>query len=322
MFWPTLATFLFPGFAQALVHRRLRAALWLAGATLLIAASTQTIWAALLVTPLHLAAAIDGWLCMRRDSRPGRNDRAAAAVLLVLGAITTGLSQAAIEASRVASSSSYPTVQIGDHILVNKLAHVERGDLIELRYPCNERVSYVKRIAAIAGDTVEVRCGTVYVNGTAAADTLGDGSASYFDYDQDRDAWNETATQVAASRETIGGHSFGIFHARDAERRAIGDFPQDDQPPSCENITDRSAVPQTLGLIAGSPDDPAKPCVPHRHYVVPPGHVFVLGDNRENSNDSRRWGSLPLDHVVGRVIGIWWSRGHDGVDLRRIGRVD
>lgn len=322
MFWPTVATFVFPGFAQALVHRRLRAALWLASATLLIAASTQTIWPALLMTPLHLASAIDGWLCMRRDSRPGRNDRTAAAVLLVVGAITTGLARLVVEASRVASSSSYPTVQIGDHILVNKLAHVGRGDLIELRYPCNERVSYVKRVAAIAGDTVEVRCGTVYVNGTAAANTLVDGSASYFDYDQDRDAWDETATKVAESRETSGGHSFGIFHARDAERRAVGDFPRDDQPPSCANTPERSAVPQTLGQIAGSPDDPNKPCVPHRHYVVPPGHVFVLGDNRENANDSRYWGALSLDRVVGRVVGIWWSRGHDGVALGRIGRVD
>jgi signal peptidase I len=40
--------------------------------------------------------------------------------------------------------------------------------------------------------------------------------------------------------------------------------------------------------------------------VVPPGAVFVLGDSRWNSNDSRRWGAVPLAAVVGRVRGIWW----------------
>lgn len=50
---------------------------------------------------------------------------------------------------------------------------------------------------------------------------------------------------------------------------------------------------------------PADPCAPHRHFVVPPGHVFGLGDNRPNSNDSRYWGAIPVGHIRGRVTGIW-----------------
>jgi signal peptidase I len=58
----------------------------------------------------------------------------------------------------------------------------------------------------------------------------------------------------------------------------------------------------------------------HPRTVVPDGHVFVLGDNRDNSYDSRKWGAVPLDHIKGRASVIWWSREPgSGIHWSRIG---
>ncbi|HEY8925844.1 MAG TPA: signal peptidase I [Polyangia bacterium] len=53
--------------------------------------------------------------------------------------------------------------------------------------------------------------------------------------------------------------------------------------------------------------------------VVPPGQVYVLGDNRDNSSDSRVWGPLPVENVKGIVLFVWWSRGPSGVRWDRVG---
>src|SRR4051794_1068923 len=112
-----------------------------------------------------------------------------------------------IEAFKIPSSSMYPTLEIGDHIFVNKFiygVHIpmtntklfqwrgpHRGEVIVFQYPCDMDRDYIKRVIALENDTVEVRCNVVYVNGKAnPTKMLQNGSqCSYKDYDEHEDRW-------------------------------------------------------------------------------------------------------------------------------------
>jgi signal peptidase I len=267
-----------------------------------------------------------------------------------------------VEAFKIPSGSMIPTMEIGDHIFVNKFIYgvripytttkffgfrePQRGEVIVFINPCEPDKDFIKRVVAVAGDTVEVRCGVLLINGKEVPAVPIEGPAAYWDYDEGSGIWQRG--EGSAYQETLGGHAYVTMHelgrpgylSRVAQNPAIAfhgtlrhrDFPGN-EPPSCrgEGIfsdlygqDDRS---QVLGEIEPSEPEASEhegPCAPVRRYVVPAGHVFVMGDNRHNSSDSRKWGSVPIENIKGKALFIWWSRkpsGQGGVAWERLGNV-
>jgi len=271
-----------------------------------------------------------------------------AAVLIALA-----LRAFVVEAFKIPSSSMYPTLEINDHIFVNRFIYgvripwtmtklfslraPRRGEVIVFNYPCDPDRDYIKRVIATEGQTVEVRCNVVYVDGVAVPSRLVDANCVYLDHhdaegegaarddsmkypDEDADGWYPR--KCSRYDETVDGRVYSTFHDRDRVERdrrlAAGtltegdglDFPRSKNLPNCHDAHDvaKEYPPQVLGTIVETkPDGEAKACEPHMHYVVPPGHVFVQGDNRNNSNDSRVWGAVPVANIKGKALFTWLS---------------
>jgi len=330
-----IGSVLVPGVGQALVGRWRRAAFWLVCAAASLLALWVSVWTLPLTLVLRLMGIVDGirLLYAARD-RPAFDWPAAFVALAVSAALAGAARIELLEAFRMPSSSTYPTLHIGDHVFVDKLGPrlrgVARGDLIVFRNPCAPDRDYVKRVIATAGQTVEVRCDVVYVDGKPLVSRLVPGDCHYEDQREGTDTWYEVACSEYV--EVSGDRAYHTYHEADRpERDRAGagarerDFPRLDHwtPPSCagsDPLSSGSAPGETspLGAVVQSRAG-AGACEPQLHYVVPDGHVFTLGDNRPNSNDSRYWGSVPLGNVIGRVTGIWLP-GRD--QWRRFGGVN
>jgi signal peptidase I len=212
---------------------------------------------------LRLAAAVHTLLLDRPPTLP----RPRHVVIMVVGfslfwhILAFNLRSHVMEAFQIPTSSTYPTLLVGDHVYVSKLDRgYGRGDLVVFRFPMDPKTKYVKRIVGVAGDEIQIRDGVLIVNGTPTPRTrtsypcaLADGGSCVI--------WEEE----------LAGHHYQVAH----------DF----------SVADFGPV------------------------IVEPGQVFVMGDNRENSSDSRVWGGVKLELMVGKVIGIWWSKVPHG-DVR------
>jgi signal peptidase I len=186
---------------------------------------------------------------------------------------------------RVPSGSMEPTLRVGDYLLVNHLAYgprlpftntaielgqPQRGDVVVFRFPLDVSQFYVKRLVGLPGDHVSFRNGTVSING-APLDTqvLGDGLAV-----EDRGQWLVRETAAAGSRTL-----------------KINPFMQG-------RLTPLNMADAGLASHCRSEHEGAWEC------SVPAGHYMMLGDNRDNSSDSRVWGFLPHEQVYGKAVRV------------------
>ncbi len=264
-----------------------------------------------------------------------------------------------VEAFKIPSGSMIPTMEIGDHIFVNKFIYgvrvpftntklldfrkPERGEVIVFVNPCEPDKDFIKRIVAVENDTVEVRCGILYVNGKVVPQDHLEEECQHWDFEDPGPGWRRA--HCSYYEETLGGEKYLTIHDEERPRQLVRveknkavsfhgslrlrDFPTSSTVPNCDNVITRarSEPAERLGRIESSePEsrDTDGACSPSRRYVVPKGHVFVMGDNRENSSDSRTWGPVPVDNIKGKALFIWWSSkpsGQGGVAWERIGKV-
>ena len=190
-----------------------------------------------------------------------------------------------VEAFQIPSGSMIPTLEVGDHIFVSKFAYAisipfsnakiaelgkpKRGDIIVFKYPPDQNIDYIKRVMGLPGESLEVRHNEVFIDGRPMA----------------REQLHESC--VADDGKNDGK-----------------DFDGDDERHACEvwleHLETKSHVTHQEPLRSGSSDfGPVK---------IPAGHYFAMGDNRDNSKDSRVWGFVPFELIKGRALVIWWSR--------------
>jgi signal peptidase I len=198
------------------------------------------------------------------------------------------------EPFKIPSSSMRPTLEVGDFILVNKFVYglrlpiieqkivpvgdPKRGDVVVFRYPLNPSQDFIKRVIGVGGDVVEYRDKKLTVNGQPWVQSP-DGTYSYLE-----GAYFETLDR---DLETVGGAPDLGQHTISVNAR---------KPP-----VDRSNVRPFAGRDNCDYNEQGFRC------KVPPGQYLMMGDNRDNSDDSRYWGFVPDDHIRGKAFFIWFN---------------
>jgi signal peptidase I len=203
------------------------------------------------------------------------------------------------EPFKIPSGSMVPTLVVGDLILVNKFHYgirlpvinkkiisnhdPERGDVMVFRYPKDTSVDYIKRVVGIPGDEVSFHDQQVFINGTPVK-LEPTPPPGYYDED--------TLRYYPEFHETLGSVTHGIL------------------------------INPQFKPFYGPPDQITFPHRENCRYSaegvtckVPPGNYFMMGDNRDNSQDSRFWGFVPDENIVGRAFLVWMNFSN----LKRIG---
>jgi signal peptidase I len=212
------------------------------------------------------------------------------------------------EPFNIPSDSMVPTLETGDFILVNKFEYgvrlpiinskiidvgsPERGEVAVFRYPPQPSISYIKRIVGLPGDHIVYDHGQLSINGEKVTKTP-------IQFSREKDSL-DTPTSIY-HQETLGAHTFTMRELEGVNVARQAPF---------LNYVDNGKYSAENGL--------------YWEVKVPEGHYFAMGDNRDQSADSRFWGFVPEENLTGRAFYIWMHKepGFNLPSFSRNGKID
>lgn len=196
------------------------------------------------------------------------------------------------EPFQIPSGSMMPTLLVGDFILVEKFSYgvkdpvlrstlietgkPERGDVAVFKYPPQPTVDYIKRVIGLPGDRIAYRGKQVFIQQACS----GTNCAGFKKLDLslvEIGKFKDQMVELQQYTEQLGDVKHNIL-INPSRPDLVRDFYQQDNPPTRQY-----------------------------EWVVPDGHYFMMGDNRDNSADSRFWGFVPEANLVGKAVFIWTS---------------
>jgi signal peptidase I len=211
-----------------------------------------------------------------------------------------------LQAVTVPTGSMQNTILVGDYLLVNKFIfapggkplpflpqrEIQRGDIIVFKYPGNKlhpkndssrgiipyQINYVKRVIGLPGETVQFRDNQVFINGQLLPEHRIIGDAED----------NESALETREFEPRQPNENYNVYYSEN----------------TMSNIQSGRKMSRS-GYEFG---------VEGKTTKVPEDQFFVMGDSRDNSEDSRFWGFVPRDLIIGRAMFVYWScdRGASG----------
>lgn len=216
-----------------------------------------------------------------------------------------------IEPFKIPSRSMVPTLLVGDHIFVNKFSYgmripwtrwwpikgndPKRGEVVVFIYPRDESLDFIKRCVGVPGDEVRYDGREFYLNGKKIEKK---------DYKIEGIDPQESRQLVIANPEEFPEPFRKIPYAQNYDQFTIG----------LEKLDGHDHFVQYYNAFhQGEPFT----------LTVPEGHFFMMGDNRDQSADSREWGFVPRENLKGKALFIWLSLdadGGSGIRLNRFGK--
>ncbi len=191
-----------------------------------------------------------------------------------------------VQAVKVPTGSMLNTILVGDHLLVNKFIFgqdglmldkftphrpIRRGDVIVFKYPNDPTTNYVKRVIGLPGETIEIKGNNVFING------------------------KELPEQYVLAEQPLGDPyaPLTIVNVKNAPTGATYKVYYSYEYDPSEEVMEKSLAGQKFGIEAP--------------FQIPPDNYFAMGDNRDNSQDSRYWGTVPRHYIVGRAWVVYYS---------------